>query len=154
MARAHYRLLLLCLLVWMISLPFSAFADTLVDADVLEDTTWTKAGSPYLIQTGITIYPNTTLSIESGVVVRVVSGGITIFGGLHAHGTSDEPIIVTSSAQWGGLQFFDANTGSSLDYAIIQNAREVGAYRSSGLVITHTRIENGYSGFGCAARAP
>lgn len=148
MMRSARFYVLCCVLLSAISIPFSVRADTIVDTNILEDTVWTAAGSPYLISTGLTIHPNATLSIEQGVVVRVVSGGIDILGALHVRGTPDEPVTFTSSVQWDGIQFFDTNAGSSLEYAVIQYAREVAAYRSSGIAITHTIIEDGYSGLG------
>lgn len=135
------------LFVFLLSVPFPVFADTIVDTDISEDTVWTKLGSPYLVQNGITIAQNTTLSIESGVEVLFSSGVYAdVLGRLLVHGTSNEPVLLTSSARWGGIWFSNQNATSSLDNAVIQNAYAVSDYYSKGLSVSNTTIEDGEYG--------
>ncbi len=96
------------------------------------DTTWTLAGSPYVLQpiTGynsLTVAANVTLTIEPGVIVQAgsVSTGLIIEGHLEAVGTETQPIVFTSQAdsgpgQWRGLTF-DGGTGN-LRHTIVRHA--------------------------------
>ena len=131
------------LFVFLLSIPFPAFADTIVDTNIFENTTWTKVGSPYLVQNEIAIDQNATLSIEPGVIVQVDFGGIDVLGRLLVRGTSNEPVLFTSPTRWNGLWFSNQNTTSSLDYVVIQNAHAVSNYYSKGLSVSNTTIENG-----------
>jgi len=95
------------------------------------DTTWTLAGSPYVLQpvTGynsLTVAANVTLTIEPGVVVQAgsVSTGLIIEGHLEAVGTEAQPIVFTSQAdsgpgEWLGLTF-DGGTGN-LRHTIVRH---------------------------------
>ena len=47
-----------------------ASAVTFVDNDIVANTTWAIAGSPYVIKNGPTVQPGATLIIEPGVVVK------------------------------------------------------------------------------------
>lgn len=73
------------------------------------DTTWTLAGSPYIITDTVIIQPNVTLTVEAGVEVQTQPNrGITVNGLLLAVGTAVAPITFTSSAnnapgQWQGI---------------------------------------------------
>ena len=73
------------------------------------DTTWTLAGSPYILTSNVVIEVGITLTIEPGVEIRFNSGtGLYIsqyriydnwyHGALVAEGTADNPIIFTSNA--------------------------------------------------------
>jgi hypothetical protein len=42
-------------------------AETIISSDIKTNTTWTKSGSPYQVQTIVTVYPGVTLTIEPGV---------------------------------------------------------------------------------------
>jgi hypothetical protein len=80
--------------------PSSTRANTPVSGS--QTGTWTLANSPYLV-TGSVFVPNGgTLTIEPGVVVRVVPGSHRIDvhngGTLIAEGTAAQPIIFTSDA--------------------------------------------------------
>ena len=50
---------------------------TVVEEDIVTDTKWDKAHSPYIIITSITVHENATLEIEPGVEV-VFANAITI----------------------------------------------------------------------------
>ena len=48
---------------------------TIVGGSIITDTTWTRAGSPYILQTqNVTVMDNVTLTIEAGVTVELDAG--------------------------------------------------------------------------------
>ncbi|MBN2056007.1 right-handed parallel beta-helix repeat-containing protein, partial [bacterium] len=81
---------------------------THLSGTICEDVTWTAAGSPYIIDSDLTICSTATLTMEPGVIVKFAynhgnySGGyqyttrLLIDGILLAHGTLQQPIIFTS----------------------------------------------------------
>lgn len=88
-----------------------AYGQTNVSGGIFSNTTWTKANSPYIVTGDIAVYPNDTLFIEPGVVVKVNDGlKIVIRGVLIAVGTINDTIqfISNSSApgisKWIGFQ--------------------------------------------------
>jgi len=85
------------LLVILLTSPSSAHASTEIIDNVDVDTTWTTAGSPYIISLPISVLPSATLSIEPGVVVKFdADNSIYVEGVLEALGTTSDPIIFTS----------------------------------------------------------
>ncbi len=81
---------------------------THVSGEICEDTTWTTAESPYVLDDDTTICETATLTVEPGVVVKFEydhtehSGGyeetvcLTVHGTLLAQGTAAERIYFTS----------------------------------------------------------
>lgn len=99
-----------------------------VSDDIVTDTTWTLAGSPYILRNNITVHPGATLTVEPGVFVQ---GGDTvelrIQGHLEAVGTATQPITFTSvtntgPGQWNGL-LFDGGTGNLCYVTVRYGAR-------------------------------
>lgn len=95
-------------------------AETSVNGIITSDTTWTKANSPYRLES-VGISSGATLTIEPGVTV--ILGFLQVNGTLRARGNSTEPIYVDGE---GGLITFtqsssdwDEQTGSG---SIIENA--------------------------------
>ncbi|MEK7604659.1 MAG: right-handed parallel beta-helix repeat-containing protein [Patescibacteria group bacterium] len=80
----------------------TAFADTLVAESISESTTWTKEGSPYLVEGVVSIGAGVTLSIEPEVVVHFAPGSsLKVHGAISAQGTEDAPIALTApSGSW------------------------------------------------------
>jgi hypothetical protein len=92
----------------------NASAFTSVAADVTTNTTWTVAGSPYILEGVIFVRDGATLTIEPGVVVRgqprtaaptpgsiVGTPGALVVsrtGKINAVGTAASPIIMTTAA--------------------------------------------------------
>jgi hypothetical protein len=60
--------MLLCVLA-ALTLAGVAHGETYVTADITSSTSWTPAGSPYIIQANVAVTNNSTLSIEAGVTV-------------------------------------------------------------------------------------
>jgi hypothetical protein len=48
----------------------SAFGQTTINADITGPTTWTTAGSPYILEGPIFVRDGGTLTIQPGVIVR------------------------------------------------------------------------------------
>ena len=61
---------LLLLLVFLIGFT-SIYAQTNVSGGIFSNTTWTKANSPYIMTGPVVVFPNVTLTIEPGVVVKI-----------------------------------------------------------------------------------
>lgn len=94
------------------------------------DTTWTLAGSPYVLTSDLTVAAGVTLTIEPGVVVMGQStAGLLVNGHLQAIGTETQPITFTSAAntgagEWCGIDF-DGGDGR-LEHAIVRYAGQYG----------------------------
>ncbi len=67
--------------------------------------TLTAAGSPYIIDAGLTVASGARLSVEPGTTIDVQSGdaSIVVYGEISAEGTAAQPILVTSTNSWQGL---------------------------------------------------
>src|SRR3989344_5757633 len=127
----------------------SAFAETNVSGVINTDTTWTLANSPYVVDSDLSI-DSATLTIESGVVVKVASFVSIIIeqdGTINANGAPANKIVFTSLADdeiggdtngdgnatspdlgteqylWGGISSFDKNNSKiSLNNVLIRYA--------------------------------
>jgi hypothetical protein len=88
---------LLPLLALCCFFPSALNAQTLVTT-ISGSPTWTKSGSPYLVQNDVTVAANATLTIQAGVVVKFKTRDyqMNINGKVIANGTATEPIIFTS----------------------------------------------------------
>ncbi len=96
-----------------------ASADTFVTAPISSDTTWTTTGGVYVIDSDFLVLPDTTLTIEAGVVVKakntnIRTDGPTILGEIIIKGTKENPVIFTSFFDdIGGDTNEDSETSSS-----------------------------------------
>ena len=59
---------LLCVLT-VLAIAVAAHGETYVTADITSSTSWTPAGSPYIIQADVRVTNDSTLSIQAGVTV-------------------------------------------------------------------------------------
>lgn len=120
------RLPLFCLVFSLPLLCCTAHA-TDVSGSINAGTTWSVAGSPYVLQGDITINAGVTLTLEPGV--RVVAGGdyrIFVNGTLSGSGTVTGPIAFeaadpSSRGAWQGL-YVPAGGRCVLTNAIVRNA--------------------------------
>ena len=112
-----------------------------VSGHITTDTTWTLAGSPYVVTDDVTVDEGVTLTIEPGVVVKFNDAGddLIVNGSLVAQGTEEEPIVFTSLKDdahggdtnedglasspaphdWGGIVFNASSSGNLLEHVWI-----------------------------------
>jgi hypothetical protein len=149
--KAVRRLSLALLVTIAAGLAFArpAEADTHVSGAYYIDTTWSLAGSPYILDGNVAVRSGVTLTIEPGVIVKFNGQFRELFvdGTLSAVGTGSSPIVFTSiqddtvggdsngdggattpgPGQWYAISFGSSSIGSILQYADIRN----GGYGSS-----------------------
>ncbi len=74
-------------------------AQTIVSGGIYTNTTWTLAGSPYIIKDTVVVFQSIKLTIQPGVIVKFDSNAlIEVWGALYAAGTSADSIIFTSNS--------------------------------------------------------
>ena len=87
-------------------------AQTTVSGGIYNNTTWNLAGSPYLVTGSIVVFPNRTLTLETGVEVIVTADNtfntgnfiyLEVRGSLVANGTGNAPIVFTSTDTTSGF---------------------------------------------------
>jgi uncharacterized repeat protein (TIGR01451 family) len=109
-------------------------ADTLVSSDITVDTTWTLAGSPYIVSTDtVAVRNGAKLTIQPGVEVRFQAGAqlqMRDGGQLEAIGTPTQPITFTSDnllvpdrGDWSGIRFDAYGLTGTIQYAVIEYAQ-------------------------------
>lgn len=99
----------------------SVEANTMVGGQITSNTTWTLAGSPYLLTSDVTVIAGVVLTIEPGVEVLLNSRyhDLIIQGTLVAAGTPAAPIRLRcdSTTEWGGkVHLTNTSRNSVLDY--------------------------------------
>ena len=116
----------------------AAVTGTTVDRDIDQDTTWTKAGSPYTVVTNVTVRAGAKLTIQPGVTVIVNNPQgfaipLAVQGTLIAQGTAAEPILITGGTKtpgsWGGLIVGNSEQQPAqitLDYVTVEYGAMVG----------------------------
>jgi hypothetical protein len=137
---ATFRLAALSVRLAIVSvavLPVAAPAQTNVTGTISQSTTWTLAGSPYVVTGWVHVRgaASPVLTIEPGVEVRfrqyegMSIGSATSPGGLVAVGTPDQPIRFTSNAAsvaagyWRRIELNQATAaGTRIENAIVEGA--------------------------------
>ena len=101
-------LVVICLLMSQLSVK----ALTNVSGTIGANTTWTLAGSPYVVTSTVTVNAGVTLTIQPGVVVKYgsttySSNMLIVNGTLLAQGTTAQPIVFTDNedSAYGGSGF-------------------------------------------------
>ena len=129
------RKTLLCLLITLliVGLTVSTNEHIIVSASsnaigiLYQNTTWTKAGNPYVLTGPLAVNTGVTLTIQPGVVVDLNSYYIQVNGTLTAIGTSGDKIQFSG----GEINFKPvsngwnqrSDSGSQFQYAIFQSTR-------------------------------
>ncbi len=104
---------------------FQPGGETVLPAQILGLTTLTEAGSPYVVNDGLTVAPGGVLNIGPGVVVRLTEGAsILVRGALNAAGTAERPVRFEprDGGEWGCIGFSDTTAVSTLAHAVIRGA--------------------------------
>src|SRR5215471_17302604 len=119
----------LVVLAW----PRLAAAQTNVSGTISTSTTWTLAGSPYIVTGDIYVQnsapPAPILTIQAGTTVKFNSGvnmyiGWSYPGGLQAVGTSASPIVFTANGSttpgfWRGIQMNASTSSTQISFATV-----------------------------------
>lgn len=93
-------------------LPGKAYAATDVSGIISQDTTWDKAGSPYIVRGNVLVDSGVTLAVNEGVDIQFDGYYyLQIKGRLNAKGTSEEPIKIhtTNITNGKGIQLKSNN---------------------------------------------
>jgi len=133
-------------LVATTALPVNAAraASTSVSGIIASSTTWTRAGSPYVVTGTVQIAHGATLTVEPGVVVESSSGSIQVFGGLNAAGTSLDKVTFNSVAIEPAATTPSQPCRIELRYCVLNGGTLYapnGDPAYGGLVLTDSRIE-------------
>ena len=96
----------------------AGFSSTNVAGPIEANTTWTLAGSPYVVSADVLVIVDVFLTIEPGVVVRFANGtSIIVDGSLVARGNPSQMITFTSNASspaHGDWESIRTRTGGSI----------------------------------------
>ncbi|MBN1657177.1 MAG: Ig-like domain-containing protein [Anaerolineae bacterium] len=107
-------------------------AGTIVDSDIVTNTVWTLAGSPYHVlfdSDGIQVAEGATLTVEPGVEVQFDEyASLIVLGTLKAIGTEPRPILFTGTVKEPGWWLFLVIESTSL-------------VRNQGSVLRHVTVE-------------
>ncbi len=92
--------LIFSLVTFVYVLCFSAIAQTNVSGGIYANTTWTLINSPYIVVDTVVVFPNVTLTIEPGVVVKFENNKMLEIrqSSLIALGTITDSITFTSNS--------------------------------------------------------
>jgi len=105
-----------------------ANGQTLVDGEILVNTTWTETGNPYILIGDVTVREGVNLVIEKGVIVKPLNSetDLHVYGSLQINGQAEDPVIFTS--------FSDDSNGGDSNGDGINTLPEAGDW---GAVILH-----------------
>ncbi len=120
----------------------NSFAETYIEDNIISvDTTWAKENSPYILGGDIIIDSGVTLTIESGVIVKILNNSyINVFGSLFSNGQDENISFITDEGSvWGGIYVAD---GGRLDIKnnIISNAIDSLLFEDSSGSIDNVQI--------------
>ncbi len=152
------RSFFLLLIFFLFSFLTSLYADTFIPGgSITQNTTWTLAGSPYILQGTVTVRSAATLTVQPGVIVKanpglniqLKIGQGTSQGSLIAVGTQSQPIRFTSNSitpqpsQWSGIVFDDGTNDQTaiLDYCMIEYGNPNVSVLSSSPTIRHSTLQ-------------
>jgi len=102
-------------------------ATSVPGGNVTSPTSWTAAGSPYLVDGTLTIDPGASITIDAGVEVDInLTATIEVRGSLNATGTAASPVIFdwqgTPGGPFGGLRLLGVSAPSTLSNLTLRHA--------------------------------
>ena len=123
-----------------------AFAETHVPEGTIVGETWTRSGSPYIVDGNISV---AMLTIEPGVTV-LFSGNFKfeVTGILTAVGVPCDSIVFSQESGlggWKGIKYTNTAPGSEMAYCIIEKSTDHALYiENSTPIIRNCTISNNY----------
>ena len=125
--------------ILLTAISMSMYGQTNVSGGIFSNTTWTLANSPYIMTGPVVVFPNVTLTIEPGVVVKIEETSSTtslqvyleLRGKLIAKGNASNPISFIPKTTpsngldyiWQGIFVKTAQGGSvDMDYIVFNNS--------------------------------
>jgi len=149
-------------LVATVILTAGASAETLVWSNILTDTSWTSAASPYIVNGDIRVRFESTLTIEAGVEIRF-EGGASLAtdagASIDAAGTKALPVVFTSasrapaSGDWDGVMVY-ASVSSSFERCVFEYAGTCLELNVSDPTIDHCTFRSSGTGVRCLRSSP
>lgn len=148
--------------------PKESSAFTLINSDITENTTWSIAGSPYVVDAflDINVLEGASLTVDPGVVVKFdYMSGILVSGSLVVNGSALSPVYFTSfyddtiggdtngdgtgsdpiEGDWDGI-FFDNSSSSYINGTYIKYSWDPIVLENSTLDVNNTNISDQFSG--------
>ena len=98
---------------------------TVVGGTLASNTTFTFAGSPYMIESDLIVPAGITLTVEPGVTLNMKPRrNIRVIGTLNITGTPGNEVTLDgcNGQTWGGLSFEEPVTTSTIAHLIVRNA--------------------------------
>ena len=130
----------------------------------ISTSTWSKYGSPYVIEDEVTVSDDATLTVDPGAVVKFdregdVGGDLQVRGTLQAEGTEQDSVVFTSirddsyggdtngdgdstsasPGDWGGISFMEESEGV-LDHAVLKYGASAVYIVGASPTITNSRV--------------
>jgi hypothetical protein len=105
-------------------------SQTIVGGIIYNSDTWTMAGNPYYVAMDLTIWPDVTLKIDSGVQIYMKKNfGIHIYGKLKVKGTKQLPVVFDGDSLgsgfnvlWQGIKAMNDTCSIELEHARFRHA--------------------------------
>lgn len=104
---------------------FIPSGETVLGGTLTGDTVLTAAASPYVLESDLIVPPGTTLTISSGVTLRLTEAvNVRVQGRLAIHGTAGQPVTFQgrSGARWGGISFENPDGPATLSHVVLRGA--------------------------------
>jgi hypothetical protein len=113
-------------LISILFIALCSYAQTYVSGGIYANTTWTLAGSPYIVVDTVVVFPGATLTIDPGVVVKFDDNTMLEIrqAGLIANGTITDSITFTRNGVnlWSGIEYTGTPLPGSFNYCKISYA--------------------------------